>query len=207
MNIQAVITGDIVNSTRLTPAKEQRLVNQITGIFGDNKSEFYRGDSFQAYIKKPSEALKLALLCRAAAISLSKEAKEVPADVRLSIGIAAVTVPVKLLKTARGEAFVLSGRHFDEIVKREERLIITTANALANTGLMVISDYVNSIFALMTGKQAEVIYELLRGEKQKMVAKKLKKTKSTIHQRVTAGRWPEIEKLLKHYETIITQLS
>jgi hypothetical protein len=59
----------------------------------------------------------------------------------------------------------------------------------------------------MTGKQAEVIFQLLKGEMQQVVAKKLKKTKSTIHQRVTSGRWPEIEKLLQQYENIINQLS
>ena len=55
----------------------------------------------------------------------------------------------------------------------------------------------------MTAKQAEVIFELLKGEVQKTIARKLKKTKSTIHQRIVSGRWPEIEKLLLRYENIV----
>jgi hypothetical protein len=114
---------------------------------------------------------------------------------------------VRSLKTAKGEAFVLSGRKLDEITQQQQRLAISCSNPLANEGLSVIADYLNAIFDVMTGKQAEVIFELLRGEMQKTVAKKLRKTKSTIHQRTTAGRWPAIEKLLGQYENIINQIS
>jgi hypothetical protein len=203
MAIQAVITGDIVNSTKLPASKTSRLTQRIIEVFDKNKNEFYRGDSFQAYIKEPKEALRLALLCRTAAINIAKDEKVV-SDVRISIGIGNITGTIRSLKTAKGEAFVLSGRMLDEIIKTEQRLAITSGNNLANEGLQVIADYINSIFQLMTAKQAEVIFELLQGQQQQAVAKKLKKTKSSIHQRVTAGRWPEIERLLQQYENIIT---
>lgn len=202
MAIQAVLTGDIVNSTRLSSSKTGRLTRQITALFSKHKMEFYRGDSFQAYVKSPAEALRLALLCRTSAINISKDGKII-SDVRISIGIGNITGPVRTLKTAQGEAFVLSGRKLDELLKTEQRLAISCSDALANAGLQVIADYINSIFELMTAKQSEVIFELLHGQQQQAVAKKLKKTKSSIHQRVTAGRWPEIEKLLQQYENII----
>ncbi len=202
MAIQAIITGDIVNSTRLTAYRTSRLTRRIGDVFKENKMEFYRGDSFQAHIKDPGEALRLALLCRTAAINISRDEKII-SDVRISIGIGNITGAVRTLKTAKGEAFVLSGRMLDDIIKTEQRLVITCANNLANEGLQVIADYINSIFQWMTAKQAEVIFELLQGQQQQAVAKKLKKTKSSIHQRVTAGRWPEIEKLLQQYENII----
>lgn len=209
MALQAVLTGDIVNSTKLAPAKEAKLTTTLIDLFekAGCKIEFYRGDSFQAYSKNPVTALRFALLSRSAAIRLFKEEKLVLCDVRISIGIGKVNMPVRSLKTAKGEAFVLSGRRFDELMKKQERLAILTTNSLANEGLQVIADYVNAIFDVMTGKQAEVIFELLQGETQKAVAKKFKKTKSTIHQRITAGRWPEIEKLLTQYENIIQQIA
>jgi hypothetical protein len=205
MASQAVLTGDIVNSTKLHITKEKKLTNTLTEIYKSKncKIEFFRGDSFQAYTRHSSEALRLALLSRAAAISLSKGEKTTLSDIRISIGIGAVKNPIRTLKTARGEAFILSGRKFDEIAKTPQRLAIASASPLANEGLQVIADYLNAIFDVMTGKQAEVILELLKGEMQKSVAKKLKKTKSTIHQRITSGRWPEIEKLLNHYENIV----
>lgn len=206
MALQAVITGDIVNSTKLNTAKEKKLSSKLMELYANQLMEFYRGDSFQAFIKEPKTALHLALLSRTAAISLFKAEKKVLSDVRISIGIGAVQTPVKDLKTAKGEAFLLSGRQFDVIVKSNQRLVITSSNPLANIGLQVIADYLNAIFEVMTGKQAEVIYELLKGEMQKEVAKKLKKTTSTIHQRMTSGRWSEIEKLLQQYENIINQI-
>lgn len=205
MTIQSVLTADIVNSTKLHAAKEKKLTNVLTDLFISRncKIEFFRGDSFQAYIRDTKGALRLALMSRVAAISFSKDDKIVLSDIRISIGIGAVKTPVTTLKTARGEAFILSGRKFDEIAKTSQRLAIASPSPLANEGLQVIADYLNAIFSVMTGKQAEVIFELLKGETQKMVAKKFKKTKSTIHQRITSGRWPEIERLLEQYENIV----
>ncbi len=206
MTIQAVLTGDIVNSTGLTTAIEKKLFRVVQELFIAHKVEFFRGDSFQVYVRDPKEALKLALLSRTAAISLFKGEKLILSDIRISIGVGTVETPVKTLRTAKGEAFLLSGRKFDEIAKSSRRLAIVAADPLAKEGLDIIADYINSIFEGMTGKQAEVIFELLKGEIQKGIAKKLRKTKSTIHQRIISGRWPEIERLLLHYENIINLL-
>lgn len=204
--MRAVLTGDIVNSTLLGKAAEKKLLHLLQQLFTAHKLEFYRGDSFQALLQQPEKALRLSLLCRSAAISLRETGPAVRSDFRISIGIGEVISPVRTLATAKGQAFVLSGRAFDELTKTNSRLAITTGNELANDGLQVIADYLNSIFGAMTGKQAEVIFPLLKGETQQAVAHKLKKTKSTIHQRVISGRWHEIAKLLLQFEKIITQL-
>jgi hypothetical protein len=206
MTVKAVLTGDIVNSTKLGLAKDKKLTNALLEIFEGYKMEFYRGDSFQAYVKDPRHALRLALLSRTAAIRLFKDEGRVIADIRTSIGIGKVVSPVKVLKTAKGEAFLLSGRQFDSMTKMNRRLAITSNNALANEGLQVIADYLDQIFFTMTGKQAEVVFEMLKGKTQKEVAGKIKRTKSTVHQRTLSARWPEIESLLQRYENIINQL-
>ncbi len=205
MAIQAVITGDIVRSTSLTAKEEKTLTAILTGLFEQYKFELYRGDSFQAYITKPQQALRLALLCRSAAIALSTKTK-LETDIRISIGLGIVNMPVNDLRTAKGEAFLLSGRQFDEITLSDERLAMTTANPLGNIGLKVISAFINSIFISMTDKQAEVVFELLNGELQQDIAQKLNKTKSTIHQRLTSARWPEIENMLLQYENLVNLL-
>ncbi|HEY5463745.1 MAG TPA: hypothetical protein VIJ95_10860 [Hanamia sp.] len=206
MAISAALTGDIVNSTRLGKVNERKLLRILKQILNPYLFEFYRGDSFQVYVKDPKSAFRIALLCRAAAISISLEDETISSDVRISIGVGKITTPIKTLGAAKGEAFLLSGRSFDEIAGSETRISIVTSNTLANEGLQVVSDYVNAIFNTMTSKQAEVIFELLKGKTQQEVAKKFKRTKSTISQHVSAGRWNEIEKLLKQYENIINQL-
>jgi len=74
MSSRAVITADIVNSTRLKSAEAKNLLTTITKILAPLKYEFYRGDSFQVYVRNPQEALQWILLCRAIAISVSKTA-------------------------------------------------------------------------------------------------------------------------------------
>lgn len=207
MALRAVLTGDIVNSTKLKPAIEKKLLKVLQVILGAYQFEFYRGDSFQVFIKNPVEALRVALLCRTAAISISKNNEENVADVRISMGIGNAKMPVITLGTAKGEAFVLSGRAFDELSANDTRLYIATTNGLANTALQIIADYLNAIFKTMTSKQAEVIFELLKEYNQQEVAIFLKKSKSTIHQHVVSGRWNEIEKLLQQYENIINQIA
>ena len=205
--IHAVLTGDIVNSTLLAPPLEKKLLKCIQQLLGDHKHEFFRGDSFQAYVKESALALRIALQCRTAAIALEPEQSPAVSDVRISIGIGNVESPVRALATAKGDAFLLSGRALDAMEKTEGRLIIITENKMANHGLGVMSDYINSIYRQMTPKQAEVIFELLRGHSQLRVAEKLNRSKSTISQHVTAGRWDEIENILKKYEAIVQAIS
>lgn len=207
MTIPAVITGDIVNSTKLTAVKEKKLLRVLQQVLAPHQFEFYRGDSLQVYLKSAGAALQSALLCRTAAIGISQNQETASSDVRISIGIGQVKTPVKSLGTAKGEAFVLSGRAFDTLINNDSRLSIITGNSLANEGLQVIADYTDAILKGMTGKQAAVIFELLKGQTQQTVATKLKKSKSTISQHVSSGRWVELEKLLQQYQNIINQLS
>jgi hypothetical protein len=207
MAIYAVLTGDIVNSTTLNKANEKKLHKELPALFAGHNFEFYRGDSFQALVKEPAAALRLALLCRTIAISLPQVRENVSSDIRIGIGIGKVESPVKTLNVAKGEAFILSGRALEELSKTEKRMAIATTTPLANQGLQVIADYIDNIFEQMTAKQAEVIFQLLKGETQQAVAYKLKKNKSTIHQRVTSGRWPEILRILQQYENIINLLT
>lgn len=207
MVLKAVLTGDIVNSTKLKPVAEKKLIKILQTVLANYQFEFYRGDSFQVFVKNAEEALEVALLCRTAAISISKSDQDIKSDIRISIGIGMVQLPVKSLATAKGSAFVLSGRAFDEFLKTDDRLSIAVENGLANTAAEIISDYLNQLFKVMTYKQAEVIFELLQHKTQQEVAKFLKKSKSTINQHVMAGGWNEIEKLLQQYKSIVHQLS
>ena len=205
--VQAVITGDIVNSTGLDRAKENQLLKSLNRLFASDKYEFYRGDSFQVFQQDAGGALRTALCCRAAAIGISTESSTALSDVRISIGIGRTKTPTTGLGTSKGEAFLLSGRAFDNIAKTSKRLAITAAQPLANEALKVIAAYADVLFQAMTPKQAEVIFELIGGATQQDAAVKLGKSKSTINQHASAGRWAEIEGLLGHYANIIKEIT
>lgn len=206
MPLAAVITGDIVNSTRLKNSEEKVLMSNLSSILKSHKFEFYRGDSFQAYLPDAGHALKVVLRARAAAKRLSPAFSSPFADVRASIGIGNITTPVKDLNTAKGEAFLLSGRAFDEMGKSGKRLKIQSAHDATNLGLKIIADYADLLFSQLTSKQAAVVFELLSGYNQLETAKRLKKSQPTINKHAQSARWIEINNLIEDYQLFIKQL-
>jgi hypothetical protein len=207
MPIHAVLTGDIVNSTKLLPATEKELVKELGKVLRPYKFEFYRGDSFQVYMKEPVRAMQVALLCRTAAISMTAGQNDTSlSDVRISIGIGSVKAPVKLLSTSKGDAFLMSGRSFDEFQGTDRRILMVTGKAMPDIALQVIADYTDAVYRRMTSKQAETIYRLLKGETQQEIAQGLDKSKSTVSQLVSTGGWSEIERLLGQFENLIKLL-
>jgi hypothetical protein len=203
MSLSAVITADIVNSTKLSKAESKKLIKNLTGILLEHQHEFFRGDSFQVLVKSPDEALRILLHARTTAMKLSGSSMPV-ADIRASIGIGNVKLPVKSFQTASGDVFILSGRAFDKMAK-EERLIIICdeKNKAVNSGLKVISQFIDYLFQRLTFKQAAVVYELLMARTQIDTAKRLKKSQATVNKHTQAAGWPEIEKLLEEYKNLI----
>jgi hypothetical protein len=201
MILSAVITADIVNSTRLSKTEYKKLVKNLEDILEPYQHEFFRGDSFQVFVKSPNEALRVLLQARTVAMKLSETS---PSDIRASIGIGQVKLPVKSFQTASGDVFILSGRSFDKMIK-DERLIIVSEekNKAVNLGLKLISQFIDYLFQRLTFKQAAVVYELLMDRTQIDTAKRLKKSQATIHKHIQAAGWPQTENLLSDYKELI----
>lgn len=203
MTVGAVITADIVNSTRLSKAEYKKLMKDLATIFQGQQYEFFRGDSFQVFIKSPNEALQILLRTRVTAMKLSGSSMPV-ADIRASIGIGQVKLPVKSFQTATGDVFILSGRAFDKMAKEERTIIVSNEkNKAVNLGLKLVSQFIDYLFQRLTFKQAGVVYELLLDRTQIETAKRLKKSQATVHKHAQAAGWPEMEKLLAEYKNLI----
>lgn len=195
----AIITADIVNYSALRSHTEKKMISQLSALLKDTKFEFYRGDSFQIYIKDPMVALLIVFRLRVTAKSYSPIH-----DVRASIGIGKADNPVRSLRTATGEAFVLSGRAFDQLAD-DRRLLIQSANDQANIAFRIIAYYADYLLKGLTSRQAEVVAELLKEQTQAEAAKKLKKAQATINKHAQAAGWVEIQRLLNEYKEVITQ--
>ena len=206
-SLHAVLTGDIVNSTGLSRQQEKNLFTSISNTFNGHKFEYFRGDSFQAFLQDPTPALNMALLCRAQAIGIASEEGKHSFDVRISIGLGQAKSPVKNVGTSVGEAFLLSGRAFDEMPKDGARLTLITVNPIANISCALIGDYIDSIFNKMSSKQAEVVTGLLKKNTLAEIAGELQKSVSTIHQLSVASRMPEINILLSRFDNLINLLN
>lgn len=204
MSTSTVITADIVNSTVLPKPAFQKLSKELETLLAPYKFEFYRGDSFQVYLKENEKALELILKIRLAAKRIVKD-KRTDIDVRAGIGIGRIQSPVKILKTSSEEPFILSGRSLDELKGQNTRLLIKSFDDNANFAFKTIARFVDYLLKDITAKQAAVIFELLMGHTQTEIAKKLKKSQVTINKQVHAAGWMEIESLLKDYSLAINQ--
>ena len=78
--IQAIITGDVIHSTRMSIEQRDCLFRQIGDAlkqwnkdFG-MRSETFRGDSFQCLVKNPADALNMALIQKTFIRSLNPSA-------------------------------------------------------------------------------------------------------------------------------------
>jgi len=116
----SVITGDIINSktnvprTWLVPLKKE-----LNRIGEDPKYwQIYRGDSFQAVINKPEEALLTVMKIKAALKSIRG------INVRIAIGIGGRNYNAAKVTESNGSAFVHSGEKFESLSREKQNLAI-----------------------------------------------------------------------------------
>jgi len=161
-HIYAVITGDIVGSTKLSPgemADVRGTISHTVREFAKRNSEtvskgveFFQGDSWQLLLKDPCVALRLTLLIQAKLLA------EYGVETRAAIGIGTVDGMEKTAATSTGEAFTLSGRALQKITGyfRLTGALPDRAGELARwfpAILHVCSGLTNS----WTNRQAEVV--------------------------------------------------
>lgn len=205
MPLRAVITADIVGSTLLTKAALKKLMKELNLLLSAYQYEFFRGDSFQVYMKSAADALPLILKLRLAAARQSPS--DFACDIKAAVGIGEVKSTVRVLHTATDEAFVLSGRAFDTL-KPPQRLLFSCSekNKVVQLGLQITADYIDYIFRHLTVKQAAVMFELLQNRTQTEVAKRLRKSQATVNKHVQAAGWPEMEKLMMNYKQLTASI-
>jgi len=197
MKTHAVLTGDIINFTKLTPQKRQRLIVESEKLFKSwiKKSadaEVYRGDSFQILFEDVMEALKRSVQLICWFKVQSDQENNLYISSRISIGIGGVSYRGKNVLSSDGEAFHLSGRNFDKM-KNGELISISTNNPEKNQAIRIILNFVNRIITEWTQPQAEVIFQLIEGKTQQEIADKLSLSQPSINSRIKLAHWKDIE--------------
>lgn len=118
-----IITGDIVNSRKLSSIIWIDGFKQLLNTFGKNPIEWeiYRGDEFQLEVKNPEETLIIAL-------QIKSYFKSIKLDVRMSIGFGEMTYKAKKISESNGSAFSRSGEVFETLKKQKINLAINSGN-------------------------------------------------------------------------------
>ena len=212
--IFAVLTGDIVGSSRLNT--EERIImlsilkssfSEINKIYKSNiiesPLEIFRGDSFQVVLSKPENALLSVLFIRSAIRKTFNFNKRKAIDARIAIGLGNISFfPSEKSSEGDGEAFRNSGISLDRM-KKNRRLIIHTPWHEVDDELNTSFFLLDNIICNWSSKKAEAINERLKGNTQEEIANKLSVKQASVNERLEISGYSAIEKLLSRYSKII----
>ena len=205
------MTGDIIDSTRLSQAGLERvrqLLQQAAEAFCasyggtvEARLDFYRGDAWQLLLTEQRLALRLSLYLRA------RLRAELEADTRVAVGLGTVeAIDRDRLSRSTGEAFTLSGRALDAMTGYFDM----TAALPPRAG--VLGDWLPAVFHLCsdmvrgwTRRQAEIsaVALLMPDATHEQIAGTLrpKVTKQTVTASLSGANWRALQEALTTFET------
>ena len=216
----AVITGDIIESSRLALAERQQQLNDLLELLfialrelwpseQQLRAESIQGDAFQIYLADENEALRAAILIKCFCLSQSKIGGMYRFDCRLSIGIGAVALlhPHSLAKSG-GTVFDYSGRGLKEISYSGSQLVFkadsTAWSQAINMGLALADE----LLSRYTPAQSQAVFLKVAHPQyiQETLAELISIGRSAYSQRLKQAGWHAIATLFDYYaEAIKTQ--
>lgn len=209
----AVLTGDVVGSTRLKGDDRLGLLEVMRQVSTELLEEYpkdiplpvdiFRGDSWQVLVTNPEHALRIGLFYRA---RIRSGVKSHRVDTRFSIGLGSVDfLPEEHVSSGDGEAFWLSG-HGLERMPRNRRMVVLLPASFADC----LSDASDSILFLIdtlatqwTRKQAEAVAGTIAGLTQERIAQNWAEkpvTQQAVAQHLERAGWHAIEHGLHFFE-------
>lgn len=209
MKLGAIITGDIVDSTKLTLEEREVMLSSLKAIpevlnplQTDLSIEIFRGDGFQIGVANVVSALTAAIVVRAwlKSIPLGKHIL----DARLAVGIGNINFSSDSLSTSDGEAFQLSGRLLDGM--RKSRLEIETPWNSVNDELRLSTAFADDIISSWSRRQCEtIIPSLLTTKSHSEIAQTMSVSRQMVDKALKAAKEDLITSYIKRYQKLITE--
>lgn len=194
----AVISGDIVNSTKLNSEQFEKLLSRIKQIQqfvsagnAANAHSIARGDEFQSVVHDIESALRYTLIYRISIKALGKEF-----DSRISFAIAADAELREKVSESMGKAFVLSGRGLTTL--KSDRLVFSSDQLELTDHFALLMKYLDRQLTALTSRQCEVLLLMLQSNEGMSVndlAEKLGVATATASKSLKASGWPLISEL------------
>lgn len=216
--LHAVLTGDIVGSSRLSSDERRRLhtrfaenADRLHDSFGDqilHRPKIVRGDSWQFAIDQPEKALMIALFFRAL-IQISLPGTQV--DTRIAIGFGSIDfLPGGEISSGDGEAYRLSGEGLESLQKpfRMGLFFPDRFQSLLAGSLDVIVRLIDREVGKWTQAQAESVSGALLGLTQQSIASEWVQrdiSQQAVAQHLERGGWAVIETGLRFFESSLPE--
>ena len=196
----AIITGDIINSRQVSRTLWSNAIKKILRRHGKwpRDWEIYRGDSFQLACA-PEDALEVAIHIKATIRQVEK------LDVRMAIGIGERGTSSKRITESTGPAFERSGSCFDALGKKT--LAIASPWHHFDETFNLYFGFLDLVTFRWTVSRSRLISYVIEHPKksQKQVAKKFKKSQSTLSESFKQSGWAETHALISLYQKRILE--
>lgn len=214
----AVITGDIVDSSRFTGEERRQLLVYLKNalavpaqVLGSEVMAFpfdiHRGDGFQGVLQQPAEALKAAIIVRAALRGSIKTTLSNTIDARIAIGIGSIAlIPDKTGGEGDGEAYRNSGLQLDLMMQNNRLLFVKTPNEDINKELNVACALLDTIVTRWSAEQALAIIEFLKGKTQQEMAEVFEISQPAIGKRLLAANLYALELALNRFNELMQRI-
>jgi hypothetical protein len=199
----AVLLGDLVGSTRLSPARLNQVMAALASaaealgpVAGDTHFTRFRGDGWQLVTFRAETALRAALYLSA---RLKAEAK---AETRIAIGLGTVDrLDGPDLGTASGTAFLRSGQALDTM-PRGRRMLLAGAPAAAGIWIDALLTLLEQQIAGWSAPQAEAVALALEPgwSVQEDLADRLGITRQAMNARLKGAGFAAVEAALDAFE-------
>ncbi|HEX6983517.1 MAG TPA: SatD family protein [Balneolaceae bacterium] len=200
--MQAVITGDIINS-RIEPKKALNKLKSVLGDYGRSPKdwEIYRGDSFQLLIDKPAESLIIAMRIKAS-LKMQKAL-----DARMAVGIGDVSFRAEAVTESNGAAFVRSGDTFEQLRKEKVNLAVRSPwkefdnemNLYLCLALIVMDDWSKASAEFMSKQLAN------KDRSQEELAELLGIGQSSVSERKKRAHYDELIRVEKRFRNRVEE--
>ena len=208
-HVYAVVTGDLVDSSKAPATDRDRVLKEMRSVFrsvetditGLGDFQIFRGDSFQTVLEEPAHALKTALLLRCSCLL------QVGLDMRLAVGVGSVEYRSrKSVGEGIGPAFTLSGHSLDEM-RDPRRLVIATQDDAVNSEMNALTALLDAVVDGWSTNAIVTVTKRLHGKKQQAIADELKISQSAVNQRLAVAHWWAIEAAAERWHTVADQLT
>jgi len=215
VNMRAVITGDVVNSTKVEGSQYKTLMDSLKASFGciskqlgntssEIKFNIFRGDGFQGVIPAPTAALHASLIIRSSLRKAQPTNSSFSWDARTAIGIGTIDDLSKEASEGTGEAYRYSGRSLDQM-ETNQRLAVKTPWKAVNNEIESQAALLDAVIAKWSPSQAEIVLELLQGKSRKEISSDFDISQAAVHYRIKGSGWTGIEQFLQRYENIMNK--
>ena len=213
--LYAVVTGDVVGSSRLTTRQRRRLLaalqsgrGKLKKYFGDDlvgDVELFRGDSWQFVLSRPAPSARAALFYRA---SLRAEMALRSVDSRVAIGVGGISLlPKATIAAGDGEAFGLSGEALDSMPRTTRmRFRGPAVGEDLSASIDVSLQLIDALASRWTARQALAVSGALLGWTQERIARawfREKVTQQAVAQHLGRAGWSAIQAALLRTESLL----